>query len=460
MYLARDVPSNGLCGGGGFVTHYAPRRLAASWRRRAERQLVNGRPCETRVPDDLSGATLRMRPVAIERLERGDRREAAERWRRLERDVRNTALTSCWPWVETWLRHFDEVPHYFAFGVQDGQTIGSALVTTPRYKEGGLRIPSVFLGTAGEPWQERIHLQANRLLVGCDHLDRFSLGLMGSLAGSSYWKQLVLQRFVPDHAQALMRAGQRFGLSFRAVERAHPAFDFRLLRGDADVLSSLSLKGRHVKGLRRKIRMLDTPPGSLTCEWAETSEQAKDILQELIEFHTARMATLGRPGAFPTRRVREYHEDLIEALWPRRSMIAVRVKRCETTLSCLLALVDGDRIVGFKSGTNYAPSTAHLSPGVVAHILSMEESRRRGYSEYDFGHTYYPWKGELSNTQRLVVRAYALRGPRARLVDLARQVRAGRSPAARWAAVVLMAPERRQRRRGQGRADAGGTGQP
>ena len=87
-----------------------------------------------------------MRSAAIERLERGDRQEAAERWRGLERDVRNMALTNSWPWVETWLRHFGDVPHYFAFGLQDGQTIGAALITTPRYKEGGLRIPSVF------PW--------------------------------------------------------------------------------------------------------------------------------------------------------------------------------------------------------------------------------------------------------------------------------------------------------------------
>lgn len=397
-----------------------------------------------------------MRSAAIERLERGDRQEAAERWRGLERDVQNMALTNSWPWVETWLRHFGDVPHYFAFGLQDGQTIGAALITTPRYKEGGLRIPSVFLGTAGEPWQERIHLQSNRLLVSCDQLDGFALGLMGSLAGSSYWKQLVLQRFIPDHAQALIGAGETFGMSFRAVERPHPAFDFRLVPSDADILSSL--KGRHVKELRRKIRRLDTPPGSLTCEWAETSEQARDILQELMELHTVRMASLGRPGAFSTRRIRKYHEDLIEVLWPRRSMIAVRVKRCETTLSCLLALVDGDRIVGFKSGTNYAPHIARLSPGSVAHILSMEESRKRGYSEYDFGDPYYPWKAELSNTQQAMVRAHALRGPRARVVDLARQVRAGsRFPAAKRAAVLLRAPERR--RRGQGRADARRTGQ-
>jgi Acetyltransferase (GNAT) domain len=387
-----------------------------------------------------------MRSAAIERLDRGDRHEAAQRWRGLERDVRNTAVTNSWPWVETWLRHFGDLPHYFAFGVQDGRTIGAALLTTPRYKEGGLRIPSVFLGTAGEPWHERIHLQANRLLVSCDHLDGFALGLMGGLARSGGWRQLVLQRFVPDHAQALIRAGATFGMRFRAVEHTYPAFDFRLVRSDADVLSAVSLKGRHVKELRRKIRLLDTPPGSLTCEWAETSGQARDILRELIELHTRRMASLGGPGAFSTGRIRKYHEDLIEALWPRGSLIAVRVRRCETTLTCLLALVDGDHIVGFKSGTNYAPECSHLSPGVVAHILSMEESRRRGYSEYDFGHPYYPWKRELSNKQNTTVRAYALRGPRARFVDLARQVRAGsRFPTAKRAVVRLRAPEGRRR---------------
>jgi Acetyltransferase (GNAT) domain len=399
------------------------------------------------------------RSAAIECVASDDRHEAARRWRGLERDVHNTAPMSSWPWVETWVRHFGDVPHYFAFGVEDGRTIGAALVTTPRYQDGRLRIPSIFLGTAGEPRHETIQVQSNRLLVSCDHLESFAQGLMGSLARARHWEQLVLQRFVPDHAHALMRGGQAFGMRFRAIERRCPAFDFRLVRGDTDVLASLSLSGRHIKGLRRKLRLLDTPPGSLTCEWADTAEQAKDILRELIELHRLRMASLGRPGAFSTSRATRYYEDLIEALWPHRFMIAFRVKRCETTLSCLLALVDGSRIIGFKSGTNFAPQIAHLSPGVVAHLLSMEESRRRGYAEYDFGDPYQPYKGELSNTQNITVRAYSLRGPRAHALDQARRLRARSKPAVKRAAIALGIPDKRRQRPRQGRADARWTGQ-
>lgn len=220
-----------------------------------------------------------------------------------------------------------------------------------------------------------------------------------------------------------MREGSLASISAQLREKS-PKFDFACLKGQ-DVLSSLPLKARHIRQLRRKIRLLDTPSGSLVIEWAKTPEQATDILHELVELHTVRMASLGHRGSFSTERVRRYHEDLIEALWPSNSIVALRIRQCESTLSCLLALVENNRIIGFKSGTSYPPQVAHLSPGVVAHLLSMEECRQRGYAEYDFGYPCYPYKQELSNAENLVIGAYAPRGLRGSVAHLAHDVREG-----------------------------------
>ena len=365
------------------------------------------------------------RSAAIECLQGSDRHEAGRRWRILERDIKNTGLTNSWVWIDTWLRHFGDLPHHFAFGVENGQTIGAALVTTPRYVEGWLRTPSIFLGTNGEPRGEAIGLQSNRLLVSSNHLASFASGLMRALADSRYWSQIILRRFVPAHAYALVGAGRELGINFSTIERKSLKFDFASLKGQQDVLSSLPLKSRHIRQLRRKISLLDTPPGSLVIEWAKTPKEATDILHELVELHTVRMTSLGHRGSFSTERIRKYHEDLIEALWPYNSIVAVRIRQCERTLSCLLALVENDRIIGFKSGTSYPPQIAHLSPGVVAHLLSMEECRQRGYAEYDFGHPCHPYKQELSNAENIVIGAYALRGLRGSVAHLAHDVREG-----------------------------------
>ena len=75
------------------MTDYAPRRpgrFMATYRTPA-RHWETTRDDGSRDPDRSNS---HMRSAAIERLERGDRQEAAERWRGLERDVRNTALTN------------------------------------------------------------------------------------------------------------------------------------------------------------------------------------------------------------------------------------------------------------------------------------------------------------------------------------------------------------------------------
>ena len=358
------------------------------------------------------------RSSAIECLHGDDRDEAGRRWRALERDINNTCLTSSWAWIDTWLRYFGDVPHHFAFGVEDGRTIGGALVTTPRYAEGWLRTPSVFLGTAGQPRGESIGIQANRLLVSSNHLAGFASGLMRTLAASRYWRQIILERFVPAHGYALAGAGREVGIEFRTTEATSPKFDFERLQGDQDILSSLSLKARHVKGLRRKLRLLDTPAGSLSVEWAESLKQSTDMLHELMELHTVRMASLGQCGSFSTERLRQYHRDLLERLWPSNSIVVFRVRQGESTLSCFLALVEDNRIIGFKSGTSYSTQFTNLSPGVLAHLLFMEESRKRGFAEYGFGRPHAPYKDDLSNAEDMVVGAYALRGLRGSVAQL------------------------------------------
>jgi CelD/BcsL family acetyltransferase involved in cellulose biosynthesis len=385
--------------------------------------------------------------VKIEHIPAERRADAAQRWQELEERIGDTGVTSSWRWVGTWLEYFGDVPHYFVFGVCGDHTVGAALVTTPRYRETWLPTPSVFLGTAGEHRNEAV-CQYNRMLVAREDLDGFASGLMRALAAARGWQQIVLQRFVPEQARALAGAGREAGVNLRLEERRSPAFNFEDLPADADVLSALTMKAKHIRGLRSKIRTLDDPPGSLVIEWAQTPGQAKNILRELIGLHSGRMTGLGYCGSFSTERTRRYHEHLVDALWPTGSIVAYRIRRDAQTLSCLLGLVEDGRIIGFRSGTSYSAALRSLSPGVVAHLLAMEESRNRGYIEYDFGDPYYPYKGELSNASNELVWAYAHRGLWGGAAHFERELRAGRRwPAVRWVAIRFKEKAARYRKR-------------
>jgi CelD/BcsL family acetyltransferase involved in cellulose biosynthesis len=369
---------------------------------------------------------------------------AASRWQDLERSIGNTGLTNSWSWIKTWLDNYsDTVQPTFAFGKLDGQPIGAALITKATRKIGGIPIPSVYLGTAGEPEKEATRIECNQLLVVPEHLDAFAMALIHTLRQQFRWSQLRLDGFVPKHADALMRSGANVGLQFRAKERKSSAFDFQEAKdeGYQDIISALGSNTRY--NIRRSIRLFDSNFGQQKTEWAETREQAKDILLELIELHQKRWQRVKTPGAFQTDRVKRYHEDLIDtlSLWPQGSLIVFRLKHGETTIGCLFNFIDEDgHVLLYKSGFPVFNDN-RLKPGLVTHIVCMEECKRRSILEeenlknigiaeeecnksrllkYDFLAGENLYKEQLSNTASNLTWATAGRGLRPWLIDKAR----------------------------------------
>src|SRR5438128_631401 len=166
--------------------------------------------------------------AVIELLPSAEQIEAASKWQALEQSIRNTGLTNSWPWIKTWLDNYEDILQpTFAFGKQDNQPIGAALITKATYRIRGIPIPSVHLGTAGEPAKETAAVEYNRLLVAPENLDAFAMGLIRTLCQQFRWSALQLNGFVPEHADALIRACANVGLQFRGDKRKSPAFDFQ-----------------------------------------------------------------------------------------------------------------------------------------------------------------------------------------------------------------------------------------
>ena len=379
----------------------------------------------------------------IELLPSSEQIEAASRWQDLECSIRNTGLTNSWVWIKTWLDNYNcIVQPTFAFGKQGNQPIGAALITKATYRIRGIPVPSVQLGTAGEPGKESTFVQYNRLLVAPEHLDAFAMGLIRTLQQQFRWSELRLDGFVPEHADALIRAGANAGLHFRVDLKKSPTFDFQKAadEGYQDVISALGNNTRY--NIRRSLRLFDRNFGQRSIEWAETPEQARDILRELIHLHQKRWERDGVPGAFQSDRVRRYHEDLIDALslWPQGSLIVFRVKQGEATIGCLFSFVEGGHVMSYKSGFPLFEDN-RLKPGLVTHAVCMEECKRRGLLEeekyrqcgfpeeecrkrsllkYDFLAGEALYKEQLSNTESTLIWATAQRGPRMWLIDKAR----------------------------------------
>jgi CelD/BcsL family acetyltransferase involved in cellulose biosynthesis len=369
---------------------------------------------------------------------------ASKMWQDLEQRIGNTGLTNSWPWIQTWLDNYsDTVQPTFIFAKLDDQPIGAALITKATPNICGLPIPSIYLGTAGEPKKETTFVECNQLLVAPEHLDTFALALVRTLWRQFRWSELRLEGFIPHHADALIRASASIGLPFRTKEqRKTPAFDFQKAQdeGHQDIISALGSNTRY--NIRRSIRLFDSKFGRQQIEWAETKEQAKDILTELIELHQKRWQSIKMPGSFRTDRVKRYHEDLIDtlSLWPQGSLIVFRLKHGNTTIGCLFNFVDEDgHVLTNKSGIPLFEDN-RLKPGFVTHVICMQECQRRSllekekhrqpslseeahslppFKKYDFLEGENIYKEQLSNTESHLTWAKAGRGLRSWLLDKA-----------------------------------------
>src|SRR5579859_71935 len=383
-------------------------------------------------------------PVLIELMAYKREEEAAGRWQDLEQSLNNTGLTNSWTWIKTWLDIYGEVVEpTFAFGIQHGQVMGAALITKATHKMSGLPIPAVHLGTAGEPREETTAVEYNQLLVAPEKLEGFALALVEALKQRFRWSQFRLNGFVPEHAEALMRGGSKIDLQFQVKERESPAFDFQKAanEGHKEVVAALGSSTRY--NIRRSLRLFESKFGAQQIEWAETSEQARDIVSELIELHQKRWEQVKEPGAFQSERVKRYHNALIDALklWvgekgalkgsdlagsrkhEQGSLLIFRLKYGETTVGCLFSFVDKHgRVMFYKCGLPLFDDNK-LKPGLVTHAVCMEECKLRGLRVYDFLAGDAIYKDQLSNVDEKLIWATAGRGPRAWLIDTAKQVR-------------------------------------
>lgn len=369
----------------------------------------------------LQAEKLTGQAVMIDLLPVSGQDVAARRWQDLERQIGNTGLTNSWPWVKTWLDHYAEmVQPTFAFGIRGGQLIGATIITRSRRGKLGITIPTLYLGTAGESKKDGAFVEYNRLLVAPQHLDAFAQALLLTLQQQFRWSELWLEGFVPQHAEALMHAGAQAGISFQAVRAPSPAFALQPAgAGHQDILSSLGKNTRY--HIRRSMRLFESALGPQRVEWAETPEQAKDMLRELIQLHQRRWQQAGHAGAFSSGRARRFHEGLIDSLglWPQGAVSVVRVAYGETTIGCLFHLIDeGCHALYSKAGFAQFEEKK-LQPGLVTLALCMAECQRRGLATYDFLVGEYRYKAELANMEKSLIWAAAQRGLRGWLYNKA-----------------------------------------
>jgi len=315
--------------------------------------------------------------VSLETLESFAKLETS--WKELEARVTHSFFLS-WLWIGTWLRHIPDgaKPHVLV-ARSSSKIVGLAIICRRRaWSLGPHARARWLLNETGDTRFDRLFIEYNSILAEqSDAIIRAGLDALTARLRRS--DQLVLSGIDPDLELAASRVAGLAGLVTEVKQAdAAPWVDFaKVHQQGGNYRATLGRSTR--QAVSRAIRLY-AERGPVELRIMETTTEALAAFDLLGDFHRSRW---GRKGAFANPGFRPFHEELIARGVP---MGAVRISRTlagDQTIGVLYNFVHDGRVLNYQSGFLYE-SDGRLKPGLVSHVLAIQDSIARGERSYDF----------------------------------------------------------------------------
>jgi hypothetical protein len=339
--------------------------------------------------------------LSVSALGREDRFSAQKVWLELEKQVGDVGLACSWDWTDVWLDHFGDVVGHDFVVVSEGSVPRAVILLTRGVGRTRHRIPvkTLHFGTAGEPEQDAIYVEYNRVLVAPGRRRAAAAAVLSVIHEDDSWDELRLDGFAPEDAEPFLAADTNLQPRFEPC----PTVDLGSAdQRNGDVLAILTSNTRYQ--VRRSIRAF----GGVEGHWAETIDDALDIFSELVQLHQRRWRDAGRPGVFASERFLEFHRSLVSRLFSTGAVCLYRARSPLGTIGCLYSFIERGNLFSYQLGLARFGDNK-MKPGFVTHALCMQESYERGLSDYNFLADASPWKRELATAERQLVWAVASR---------------------------------------------------
>ncbi len=346
-------------------------------------------------------------PVAIHLVGKEDVENVGKTWRKLEKQFKEVSITCKWDWVKTWLDIYgDQVDYWFFVGMVDGKAKGIIMVTRETHRPLPLPVKAFHIGTHGEPYSDRVRMVHNTVLVLNKYKEQFFSAFLDRFNELFTWEELVLDDFNSEGGALFEKllTQRKYDLT---VEHQHcRLFDLDIPRkSKTSIMENLGKETRH--SIRRSMKAL----GDLTVEWAETSDQAHNILDELIALYQRHWTARDKKGMFASERFTRFQKKIIAKTFHTGSVILFRVSSKQYgTIGCLYLIVDKGIGYGYQCAFNdfegveiAGINKKRLRPGFVVHELCIEECLQRGIIAYNFSVGEYPYKKELTNADSEII---------------------------------------------------------
>lgn len=330
--------------------------------------------------------------VSLEALENVAWLETA--WKELEARATHSFFLS-WLWIGTWLRHIPDgtQPHVLV-ARSSGKIVGLAIICRRRVWSLGPHARARWLlNESGDTRFDRLFIECNSILA--EQPDTIiPAGLDALTSRLRRADQLVLSGIDADLELAACGAASRAGL-VSEVKQADTALWVDYAKARQQKKDYRATLGRSTRQAVSRAMRLYAERGPLEFRIMETTTEALAAFDLLSDFHRSRW---GRRGAFANPGFRPFHEELIARGVPTGAVRISRTLVGGQTIGVVYNFVHDGRVLNYQSGFLYE-SDGRLKPGLVSHVLAIEESISRGERGYDFlaggaGH-----KAHLANSE-------------------------------------------------------------
>ncbi|WP_291298715.1 GNAT family N-acetyltransferase [Elioraea sp.] len=293
-------------------------------------------------------------------------------WRALESDAAPLALFQSWTWLGCLAAERFPDPVVIRAHIA-GRIVGLALFN----RVGG----ALHLGATGRAAQDSIHVEHNAPLVAREAPP----GLAAAMLRAAWSVRGVGRLVLPGTPEGLAAAAG--GVVLRGTSDPAPFVDLAAIAaGGGDYLATRSANARGQ--IRRSMRHF-AEEGPLALSRPASLAEAEAWCDAMIVLHAESWQRRGKPGAFAEPFMRRFHAALLRDGLVRDDLPAGAVDPCritagEAVLGYLLNFRQGGVAYAYQSGFRHDEGVAQARPGLVAHVLAVEDALAAGLARYDF----------------------------------------------------------------------------
>lgn len=306
----------------------------------------------------------------------------AAEWMELERRAEGNFFLS-WRWIGTWLRATGARP-LLVRASENGAILALGLINPCRRKRHFLSVDQLYLHETGAPEFDGLTIEYNGFLIARSAPAQTLIDILRALQDRPGWDEIVLSGVEPHILSAAEAAGLRI-----ETDRQSPIFGVDLsATGEGDRFSP------NLRAQIRQSRAAAERVGPLRLEPARDIQEALDFFEQLAALHTAYWQGRGKPGAFATDFSRRFHRALIAEQSDLAGVELLRLSAGSQVQGYLYNFLYGGRMCNYQSGFSYSEDNRHR-PGLVAHVMAIEQAQNRGLALYDFLAGDAPYKARL-----------------------------------------------------------------